>query len=68
MTLLSTWSARWFLVFGIEEIIDWYKPDSKTVFSGPFKLTSIDIDAGKLSFETNENFFGPKPKLARIDI
>lgn len=51
-----------------EEIIDWYKPDSKPVFSGPFKLTSIDIDAGKLSFEPNENFFGPKPKLARIDI
>ncbi len=28
-----------------EEIIDWYKPDSKPVFSGPFKLTSLDIDA-----------------------
>ncbi|PDT01715.1 peptide ABC transporter [Rhizobium chutanense] len=51
-----------------EEIIDWYKPDSKPVFSGPFKLTSLDIDAGKLTFEPNENFFGPKPKLARIDI
>ncbi|MDC9812394.1 ABC transporter substrate-binding protein [Rhizobium binxianense] len=51
-----------------EEIVDWYKPDNKPVFSGPFKLTSIDIDAGKLAFEPNENFFGPKPKLARIDI
>ncbi|MBB3609535.1 ABC transporter substrate-binding protein [Rhizobium sp. BK602] len=51
-----------------EEIIDWYKPENKPVFSGPFKLTSIDIDAGKLVFEPNENFFGPKPKLARIEI
>ncbi|MBX5159299.1 MULTISPECIES: ABC transporter substrate-binding protein [unclassified Rhizobium] len=51
-----------------EEIIDWYKPDSKPAFSGPFKLTSIDIDAGKLTFEPNENFFGPKPKLARIEV
>lgn len=51
-----------------EEIIDWYKPENKPVFSGPFKLTSIDIDAGKLAFEPNENFFGPKPKLARIEI
>ena len=38
------------------------------VFSGPFKLTAIDIDAGKLVFEPNESFFGPKPKLARIEI
>ncbi|OWV85494.1 peptide ABC transporter [Rhizobium sp. N122] len=51
-----------------EEIIDWYKPENKPVFSGPFKLTSIDIDAGKITFEPNENFFGQKPKLARIDI
>jgi len=51
-----------------EEVADWYKPDSKPVFSGPFKLTSLDIDAGKLVFEPNENFFGPKPKLARIEI
>jgi peptide/nickel transport system substrate-binding protein len=40
----------------------------RAVYSGPFKLTSIDIDAGKLVFEPNENFFGPKPKLARIEI
>ncbi|MBB3962477.1 ABC transporter substrate-binding protein [Rhizobium metallidurans] len=51
-----------------EEVVDWYKPDSSAVYSGPFKLTSIDIDAGKLVFEPNENFFGPKPKLARIEI
>jgi peptide/nickel transport system substrate-binding protein len=51
-----------------EEVADWYKPDSSAAYSGPFKLTSLDIDAGKLVFEPNENFFGPKPKLARIEI
>ena len=51
-----------------EEVADWYMPDSGAVCSGPFKLTSIDLDAGKLVFEPNENFFGPKPKLARIEI
>ncbi|MDI6025011.1 ABC transporter substrate-binding protein [Corticibacterium sp. UT-5YL-CI-8] len=50
------------------EIADWFTPDSGAVFSGPFKLTSIDIDAGKLVFEPNENFFLGKPKLARIEI
>ena len=47
---------------------DWYFPQNGLVVSGPFKLTSIDLDAGKLVFEPNENFFGPKPKLARIEI
>lgn len=51
-----------------EEVADWYMPDSGAVYSGPFKLTAIDIDAGTLTFEPNENFFGPKPKLARIEI
>lgn len=50
------------------EIADWFTPDAGAVYSGPFKLTSIDIDQGKLVFEPNENFFGPKPKLARIEI
>jgi len=51
-----------------EEVQDWYMPDSKAVYSGPFKLTKIDLDAGKLTFEPNDKFFGPKPKLARIEI
>lgn len=50
------------------EIADWFTPGAGAAFSGPFKLTSIDLDAGKLVFEPNENFFGPKPKLARIEI
>jgi peptide/nickel transport system substrate-binding protein len=51
-----------------EEILDWYRPDNGAVYSGPFKLASIDLDSGNLAFEANENFFGPKPKLARIEI
>jgi len=51
-----------------QEVADWYMPDSGTVYSGPFKLKSIDLDSGKLSFVVNENFFGPKPKLAGIEI
>ncbi len=51
-----------------EEVTDWYMPANGAVYSGPFKLTSIDLDGGKLVFEANENFFGPKPKLARIEI
>lgn len=50
------------------EVPGWYTPDGGVVVSGPFKLVSIDLDAGKLVFEPNENFFGPKPKLARIEI
>ncbi len=50
------------------EVQDWYMPDSGAVYSGPFKLVEIDLDAGKLAFEPNEHFFGPKPKLAGIEI
>lgn len=51
-----------------QEVADWYTPDSEAVYSGPFKLTEIDIDAGTLVFEPNEKFFGPKPKLSRIEL
>ncbi|UJW77440.1 ABC transporter substrate-binding protein [Rhizobium sp. SL42] len=51
-----------------EEVADWYMPANDTVYSGPFKLVEIDLDAGTLAFEPNENFFGPKPKLTRIEL
>ncbi len=51
-----------------EEVADWHTPDGGAVYSGPFKLIEIDIDSGKLAFEPNESFFGPKPKLSRIEI
>ncbi|MDB5585693.1 MAG: oppA [Devosia sp.] len=50
------------------EVQDWYMPQNGVVVSGPFKPTSIDLDAGKLVFEVNENFFLAKPKLSRIEI
>lgn len=50
------------------EIQDWFTPDKQAVYSGPFKLTSINIDQGVLIFEPNEKFFGPKPKLTRVEI
>ena len=50
------------------QVQDWYKPDHNAVYSGPFKLTSIDIDQGVLTFEPNDKFFGPKPKLSRVEI
>ena len=50
------------------EIADWFLPEKGAVYSGPFKLKSLDIDQGVLVFEPNENFFGPKPKLTGIEI
>ena len=47
---------------------EWWSPKGKGVFSGPFRLTAIDIDKGLLTFEPNAKFFGPKPALTRIDI
>ncbi|WP_159585399.1 ABC transporter substrate-binding protein [Chelativorans xinjiangense] len=50
------------------EVLDWYMPENGGSVSGPFKMTSVDLDAGTLVFEPNENFFGPAPKLTRVDI
>lgn len=50
------------------EIQDWFNPKNNPVFSGPFVLTSINLDQGVLVFEPNKNFFGPAPKLKRIEI
>jgi len=50
------------------EVQDWFTPDKGAVYSGPFKLTSINLDQGVLIFEPNEKFFGPKPKLTRVEI
>jgi peptide/nickel transport system substrate-binding protein len=50
------------------EVQNWYDPKVSGVVSGPFKPTSVDIDQGILIFERNEHFFGPAPKLTRIEI
>jgi peptide/nickel transport system substrate-binding protein len=49
------------------EVQDWFHPEKGAVYSGPFKLVAIDIDAGTLAFEANANFFREKPKLKRIE-
>ena len=51
-----------------DEVYNWFTPGEGAVYSGPFKLTSIDLDGGHLVMEANENFFGPKPKISRIEI
>ncbi len=51
-----------------EEVTEWWSPESGGVSSGPFKLVELDLDGGFLAFEVNENFFGPKPKLSRVEI
>lgn len=51
-----------------EEVIEWFAPDMGGVTSGPFRLVEMNLDDGFLAFEPNENFFGPAPKLARVEI
>nr|WP_246429652.1 ABC transporter substrate-binding protein [Prosthecomicrobium pneumaticum] len=51
-----------------EEVLEWWTAQNGVVVSGPFKPVEMDLDAGKLAFEPNENFFGPKPLLKRIEI
>lgn len=50
------------------EKLEWWRPENGVVVSGPFKPTAIDLDGGKLVFERNEHFFGPQPKLARVEV
>jgi peptide/nickel transport system substrate-binding protein len=50
------------------EVTEWWHPDNNVAVSGPFKPTAMDLDAGTLTLEPNSNFFGPKPKLARIEL
>jgi peptide/nickel transport system substrate-binding protein len=38
------------------------------VSSGPFKLVEMNLDDGFVAWEPNENFFGTKPKLSRIEL
>lgn len=51
-----------------EEKPEWFSPENGGSFSGPFRLVEMNLDDGLLAFEPNPNFFGPKPKLSRIEI
>jgi len=48
--------------------LDWYTPEMGVVSSGPFKLVEMNLDDGFVAWERNENFFGPTPKLDRIEL
>lgn len=50
------------------QIAEWFYPENGGVTAGPFKMVEINLDDGFVAFEANENFFGPKPKLRRIEI
>src|SRR4029079_9357104 len=47
---------------------DWYTPEGGVISSGPFKLVAMNLDEGTVAWEPNENFFGPKVKLSRIEL
>lgn len=47
---------------------DWYTPEMDVVSSGPFKLVEMNLDDGFVAWEPNDKFFGPKPKLSRIEL
>ena len=51
-----------------EEIFEWWTPEKEPVYSGPFRPTAMNLDAGELTFERNEAFFGTRPKLSTIEI
>ncbi|MHA6689068.1 ABC transporter substrate-binding protein [Devosia sp. A449] len=47
---------------------EWYTPEGGVISSGPFKLVEMNLDDGFVAWEPNENFFGPKVKLTRIEL
>jgi peptide/nickel transport system substrate-binding protein len=49
------------------EVADWFL-GSNGATSGPFMMESADLDAGTVVWVPNPNFFGPAPKLARIEL
>ena len=51
-----------------DEIVEWWMPANNPAFSGPFRPTAIDLNAGTLSLEPNPSFFGSAPKLSAIEM
>lgn len=51
-----------------DERAEWWRPENGVVSSGPYKPTAIGIDSGELVFEVNDKFFGPAPKITRIEV
>ena len=49
------------------EVADWFL-GANGATSGPFMMDTLDLDAGTVVWVPNPNFFGPAPKLARIEL
>lgn len=49
------------------EVPDWFL-GANGATSGPFMMEALDLDAGTVAWVPNPNFFGPAPKLARIEL
>jgi peptide/nickel transport system substrate-binding protein len=49
------------------EVADWFL-GANGATSGPFMMESADLDAWTVVWVPNPNFFGPAPKLARIEL
>jgi peptide/nickel transport system substrate-binding protein len=47
---------------------EFWLPANGGVTSGPFTMTEQDLDGGKFAFDVNPKFFGPAPKISRIEI
>lgn len=53
---------------GGDEKPEWWAPAQAPAVSGPYRPVFMDLDQGKVRLEPNPHFFGPKPKLAAIEI
>jgi peptide/nickel transport system substrate-binding protein len=49
------------------EVPEWFLAANGAT-SGPFMLDTMNLDTGELAWVPNPNFFGEKPKLARIEL
>lgn len=49
------------------EVPEWFLAANGAT-SGPFMLDAMNLDTGELAWVPNPNFFGEKPKLARIEL
>lgn len=47
---------------------DWWLPAPGLVVSGPFRPAALDEARRVLILERNDNFFGPRPRIDRIEV
>src|SRR5690606_15677921 len=47
---------------------DWWLPENGLLVTGPFRPVRMDLASGRVSYERNEHFFGPTPKLTGVEL